>query len=266
MDSLHNTSQYHSLALAVTARSISYLIYGNDQSIENGTITLDCTAGDYRKAIENAVYDNPFLLNDYHRITISLQTSHFLLIPQEIEHLAKKMMEASFTKIEGDILTNHIADTNVAVACDVENGVVAFLRRTFPTSLILHHLTPLATYCARAYGEDTACMHVAIGNEEVNIVVIKHGLLQMANTYSHRNIEDAVYYVLNAWKTCSLDNRHDKLQLSGDNTLRTRLVEQLRQWIAYAMPEVLPAQALKLGRDAINIPFNLLTLALYENN
>ena len=266
MESTLNTSQYRSLTLDITAKDVSYLIYGSDQAIESGTITLDGTAGDYRKAIENAVYDNPFLLNDYQRITISLHARHFLIIPQEIEHLARKMMESSFTKIEGDILTCHIADTSASVACDVETGVEAFLRRTFPTSLILHHLAPLATYCARAYGEDTACMHVAIDNEEVHIVVIKHGKLLMANTYFHRNLEDAVYYVLNAWKTCSLDNRHDKLQLSGDNTLRTKLAEQLRQWIAYAMPEVLPAQALKLGRDAINIPFKLLTLALYENN
>ena len=182
MESTLNTSQYRSLALDITAKDVSYLIYGSDQAIESGTITLDGTSGDYRKAIENAVYDNPFLLNDYQRITISLHARHFLIIPQEIEHLARKMMESSFTKIEGDILTCHIADTSASVACDVETGVEAFLRRTFPTSLILHHLAPLATYCARAYGEDTACMHVAIDNEDVHIVVIKHGKLMMATT------------------------------------------------------------------------------------
>ena len=74
-----------------------------------------------------------------------------------------------------------------------------------------------------------------------------------------------VYYALNVWKTCGLDARRDMLRLSGDNALRSQLAEQLRQWIANAMPEVMPAQALQLGRDAMGIPFNLLTLALFQS-
>ena len=50
--------------------------------------------------------------------------------------------------------------------------------------------------------------------------------------------------------------------LTGDNTLRSTLAEQLREWISFVMPEVLPAQALQLGRDALSIPFNLITIAL----
>ena len=96
-------------------------------------------------------------------------------------------------------------------------------------------------------------------------MVVKQGALQLANTYPYHSLDDVVYYALNVWKTCGLDARRDMLRLSGDNALRSQLAEQLRQWIANAMPEVMPAQALQLGRDAMGIPFNLLTLALFQS-
>lgn len=106
-------------------------------------------------------------------------------------------------------------------------------------------------------------MHIAIYDHDSHIVVIKQGALYMANTFQYRAIEDVAYYALNMWKSCALTSKRDKVMLSGDNSLRTQLAEQLRQWIAYVMPEVLPTQALQLGRDATILPFNLITLALY---
>ena len=105
-------------------------------------------------------------------------------------------------------------------------------------------------------------MHISIYDHNAHIVVIKQGALHMANTFQYRAIEDVAYYALNMWKSCQLTSKRDKVLLTGDNALRAQLAEQLRQWIAYVMPEVLPTQALQLGRDATTLPFNLITLAL----
>ncbi len=267
METTHITNQMPSLALDFTGKSIDYLVYGNGEKVECGHLALDSTLDDYRRAVENAVYDNAFLLSDYKSITAAIHSSHFLILPQELSDaaMARKMMEASFTRLEGDVLLCNVEGTQASVACDVDGGVVAFLRRTFPGAAVLHHLAPIIAYCIRAYGEDTACLHLSIDGSQAHIVVVKQGALQLANTYPYHSLDDVVYYALNVWKTCGLDARRDMLRLSGDNALRSQLAEQLRQWIANAMPEVMPAQALQLGRDAMGIPFNLLTLALFQS-
>jgi hypothetical protein len=268
MENTHNTQLTKSLVLDLTCESIGYLVYGDDPKFESGTIMLDSSLSDCRQALENAVYDNDFLLDEYASTIIALHSQHFQLMPQELINagMARKAMEASFTTVDGDLLTCNIAGSDAAIACDVSSGVLPFLRRTFIGATLLHHLTPLCSYCLKAYAEDTACMHIALNDQDAHIVVIKQGKLQMANTFHFRALEDVAYFALNIWKACALDGRRDKVLLSGDNALRAELSEQLRQWISYVMPEVIPAQALRLGRDATTLPFNLLTLALYENN
>lgn len=264
MDKTHNTSQQSSLVLDIGKDHLDYLSWGGSNAADNGTIALDSSLDDYRQALENAVYDNAFLLDDYERIAIAVHSQHFALLPQQLvdNGLTERVMKASFTTLEGDILTHSIDGTDAAIACDVIPGVVGFLRRTFTGASVMHHLVPLCTYCVRSYAEETACMHISLFNNEAHIVVVKQGKLQMANTFAYRALEDVAYYSLNMWKTCSLENRRDKVMLTGDNELRAQLAEQLRQWIAYVMPEVIPAQVMRFGRDALTIPFNLITTAL----
>ena len=263
MENAQNTLQHRSLVLDIDSASIGFLIYGGGEDFETGTIMLDSSLSDYRQALENAVYDNAQLLNDYDNITIAIHSQHFALLPQELadKGLSEKILAASFTTLEGDVLCHPIAGSDAAVACDLPSGVLGFLRRTFANATIMHHLVPLCNYCLRAYAEDTACLHISINEDEAHMVVVKQGSLQMANTFQFRALEDVAYYALNMWKTCGLDASRDKVLLSGNNQLRRELAEQLRQWIAYVMPEVLPAEALQLGRYAINLPFNLITLA-----
>lgn len=265
MDTTQNTQQSRSLALEIGNEEISYLVYGGDAALEHGTITLDSSLGNYRQALENAVYDNEFLLEDYASTKIAIHSQHFQLIPQELIQagMTRKVMDASFTTVDGELLTCNIDGSDAAIVCDIPSGILPFLRRTFSGATLLHHLASLCSYCIKAYAEDTACMHIAIYDHDSHIVVIKQGALYMANTFQYRAIEDVAYYALNMWKSCALTSKRDKVMLSGDNSLRTQLAEQLRQWIAYVMPEVLPTQALQLGRDATILPFNLITLALY---
>ena len=264
MDNTHDTKLSKSMVLDITSQHIDYLLYGDDKPVETGTIALDSSLSDYRHALENAVYDNAFLLDDYASTTIALHSQHFQLIPQELIEagMARKIMDASFTTIDGELLTCDIDGSDAAVVCDIPSGILPFLRRTFSGATLLHHLAPLCRYCIKAYAEDTACMHISIYDHDAHIVVIKQGTLHMANTFQYRAIEDVAYYALNMWKSCQLTSKRDKVLLTGDNALRAQLAEQLRQWIAYVMPEVLPTQALQLGRDATTLPFNLITLAL----
>lgn len=264
MDTTHNTSQQRSLVLDIGKDHLGYLSWGGSNAVESGSIAFDSSLDDYRQALENAVYDNTFLLEDYDRTLIAVHSQHFTLLPQQLvdNGLAEKVMRASFTTLEGDFLTHPIAGTDAAIACDVPLGVVGFLRRTFTGASVMHHLVPLCSYCVKSYAEETACMHISLFDNEARIVVVKQGKLQMANTFTYRALEDVAYYALNMWKTCSLESRRDKVMLTGDNEPREQLAEQLRQWIAYVMPEVIPAQVMQFGRDAMTIPFNLITTAL----
>lgn len=264
MDSTLNISQQRSLALDIEQESISYLIFGKGIKAESGKISID--GSDLKQALETAVYDTPQLLEEYKRTTIALHSQHFVVMPAELaeQKMAKQVFDASFSQLEGELMVCQVRSTGAAIACDVPQGVTAFLNRTFGTPTLLHHLAPLIAYCAEAYADDNGCLHININEREAHIVAMRNGKLQLANTYPYRSLEDVIYFALAAFKECNFDSHADKILLSGDNDLRSQLAEQLRQRIVHAMPELFPAQMLTaLGNEAINLPFNLIATALY---
>ncbi len=261
MDSTQNITQ-PSLAIDIERDKLSYLIYGHDIKPEMATIIFD-NGDDLKQALENAVYDTPLLLEEYSHTTIVLHSQHFVVMPAELMPLASQVFQASFSSLEGELMTCQVKNTDVAISCDVPQDVLALLNRTFGNPILLHHLAPLIAYCAAAYTDDNGCMHININKEVAHIVATNNGKLKLANTYHYRSAEDIIYFALAAFKECHFDSRADKILLSGENELRATLAEKLRQRIAHVMPEVFPAQALALGKDAINIPFNLIATTLY---
>jgi len=268
MDNTLHTHVSRSLAIDIGDNVMRCLTYAGAQAPELRTLDIDKAEGNRLRALENTVYDNPFLLDEYGQVTIALHSEHFSLMPQALvdEKLGEKVFEASFSKVEGELMQCLVKDTNAAVVCDVPLGVVAFLKRSFANPLIVHHLAPLCTYCAHAYADDSRCMHINIDGQQANVAIADAGKLQFANTFFFRTMDDLVYYIMNVWTTCGLDVRSDKVLLSGDRQSIDELAVNLRKLVSYAMPEVFPAHALTVvGREAINFPFNMIMLALYEN-
>ena len=255
------------LAIDIDRDKLHYLIYARDVKPTMATIELN-SSDNLKQALENAVYDTALLLEEYSRITIVLHSQHFVVMPAQLaeQKIARQVFDASFSQLEGELMLCKVKNTDAAIACDVPQGVTAFLARTFGTPTLLHHLAPLCAYCAEAYADDNGCLHININDKEAHIVATRNGKLQLANTYPYRSLDDIIYFALAAFKECRFDSRADKILLTGDNELRSQLAEQLRQRISYVMPEVFPAQALQLGKDVITLPFNLVTLALYANN
>ena len=251
------------MAIDIERDRLSYLIFGNGIKAVNGEITLD--GGDLKHALETAVYDTPLLLEDYSRTTIALHSQHFVVMPAELMPKADLVFKATFSSLDGELMTCKVKNTDAAIACDLPNGVTAFLKRTFGNPELLHHLAPLIAYCAEAYADDNGCLHININKEVAHIVATLGGKLQLANTYPYRSLDDVIYFALAAFKECHFDSRADKIILSGDNELRSQLAEQLRQRVAYVMPELFPASALTaIGNEAIKLPFNLIATALYQ--
>ena len=262
MDSTQNITQQSSLVIDIKKGGLSYLVYGRDVKPKMAAISFD-NGGDLKQALENTVYDTPLLLEDYSRTTIVLHSQHFVVMPAELTPSANQVFQASFSSLEGELMTCQVKNTDAAIACDVPQGVAAFLKRTFGNPELLHHLAPLIAYCAAAYADDNGCLHINVNEKETHIVATRNGKLQLANTYPYRSTDDIIYFALAVFKECNFDSRADKILLSGKNELRSSLAEQLRQRIAHVMPEVFPAQALALGKEAITLPFNIIATALY---
>ncbi len=73
-----------------------------------------------------------------------------------------------------------------------------------------------------------------------------------------------LHFALKAWRSYGLDQLTDELQLMGDRESCAALSPKLREFVKYVMPAVYPAAAMRLGRNAMQAPLELILLALCE--
>lgn len=262
--------EYWTLELALAPKAVQYMLYDIDEenSLNAGEIPLDFTAGGYLKALENAIYDNPLLLNEYRQVRIMAHSERFIVLPPEFKHPddAIEAFDTAFPHREGDFALCSLPCCGVSVGFELPRGVLGFLERTFDMPPILHHLYPLMEYYKHQdEGREVACLHLHLRDDSTDLVMTRsqEGLV-MANTYPTPTPQDAIYFALHAFKTFGLDVKRDELLLTGSKPLRDKVMPELRKYVSYVMPAIIPAAALQIGQDAMNAPLELILLALCE--
>lgn len=254
------------LILRVGYSAVKFIMYCDD--IENSLISrelpLNLDMNDYLKALENCIYDNPVLIQDFKTIAVSVASRHFVILPDEMgaDDLIHDVIDYVYADDDGDREQCRLEGTGASIAYTIPRGVLAFLQRTFNMPKIVHHLTPLVRYSTiKSEKSSMTKMLVHISDGEMDMCVMRKGELMMANTFTCRNVDEMQYYILNAWQNLSLDVMNDELQLSGDKAVRDELMPRLRKYISYVMPIIFPASAMKIGQDAIKAPFDLILLS-----
>ena len=254
------------LILRVGYNSVKFIMYCDD--VENSLISrklpMNVEGGDYLKALENCIYDNPVLIQDFKTVAVSVASRHFVVLPDELTDYDTMLDTIDYIYVEddGDREYCSLEGTNASIAYTLPRGVLAFLQRTFNMPKIVHHLVPLVRYATiKSEKSGMAKMFVHISGSEMDMCVMRRGELVMTNTFSCRNADEMFYYILNAWQNLSLDVINDELQLSGDKAVRNVLMPQLRKYVSYVMPIIFPASAMKIGQDAIKAPFDLILLS-----
>lgn len=254
------------LLMRLDGSAIKFILYSDEEndSLISRKLPLNVTGDDYLKALENCIYDNPVLIQDYKHIAVSIESSRFAVLPVEVsdEDLMNDIMDYMYVGDSEDRYICDLTSGKSTIAFTVPQGVVSFLQRTFNMPEIVHHLVPLCAYSAeKSTKSGISKMFVYLSDNRMDMCIYRKGELLMANTFRYRNSEEPSYYILNAWQTFGMDVLTDELQLSGDKMIRDLLMPILRKYISYVMPIIFPAAAMKIGQDAIKAPFDLILLS-----
>lgn len=271
LSSITNDIEIHrpelwSLVLRIGETSVKFILFNEEEenSLISRELPIDNSSKDYLKALENCIYDNPVLIQDFKKIIVSVDSSHFVVLPIELaeDETVQDILEYMYVGDDGDYNINELITSKSSLACLIPRGVLAFLQRTFNMPKIVHHLTPLCVYSAeKCQKSGISRMFVHLYDNRMDMCVFGKDELLMTNTFHLREKDEAVFYMLNAWQNLGLDVRSDELQISGDKALRDTLTPQLRKYINYVMPMIFPVSAMKIGQDAIKAPFDLILLS-----
>ncbi len=252
------------LLVAINGKRLDYILY--TPTVANSLIVGEVTcADDSLQSLEDTVYETPVLLGDYHRVRVLVHSSHFVLLPAETgDDDCESLVRQAFPNDDGDAVVSTLKGNGVKIACLLPRGMSAFLGRTFNYPEIAHHLLPLYEHYIGMCGGGLNKLFMNLTADSLDIAVYRDQVLQFANSYPYTGVQDAVYYAMNVWRTCGLEQLTDELLLTGDNEQRAALTPELRKYVKSVMPADFPAAAMQLGRNAMQAPFELIMLALCE--
>ncbi len=259
-----------SLTLRLTPREIAYSVYSRmeENSLIFGSIPLNSGIDSLLKDIESAIYDNSFFLYDYESVHLIVESNHFLLIPDEFSNKdadeCEKYYRFLFQNDNLSVNIDRIRKQKLSIAYGIRPDVEAFLRRTFSGRPLHHLLSPMIRFISDKEQNVSAKMFAYLNNDTVEIIAVKKGKLVFANYFRFSNPNDAFYYIVNSWQTADMNPATDSLHLLGDKDLRRSLLPLLRTYIPNVLQFIFPAQLLRLGRNALQAPLDLIITSICE--
>lgn len=199
------------------------------------------------KELENAVYDNPQLLDDF-STDMAIVSERTLWVPREVMESSDDMCDSYFTELFGgeqdDIMRDYLGDK--VCMYTLTPGLRAFLDRTFPGARIRNQQSVIVA----RFGDRIADMpriYIDIREGEADFIAFEDTRLLTAVTHDWRSIEDIQYHLFNIMDVYGLDRRHIHISLSGLKDEKRRLTALLRNEVAFVMMTMVPGIATKAG-------------------
>lgn len=233
--------------------------------------SVDITPSDPNRAeadLENCVYDNPFFLQEFKQTRVIVPSTRFMIMPDDVA-ASREAAQAAFATLygapAGDLLIDPMPRCRTALVHELPPGLLPFLNRTFYNPPVRHPLSAICEHfagVARGAGVSRLCAY--LHDRTADIALIKAGKLAFANSLPCASPDDAAFFILSVWNKHQLDQTRDEVQITGDKLAREAVTARLRQYIAYVMPALYPLSAMKIAKDAINAPFDLIITLLCE--
>lgn len=257
------------LLLRVSPEELHVVAYSivEENSLIYRSFPLSDKSKGYLSALEEIIYDNPMLLCDFRRVYCIVQTPRLMVVPSSYtaEADCRLLLTTAHPDFKGNVHIDPTGCRNANIIAGIDNDLLAFLRRTFHNAQINTHLSSLCRFFAAKAGRSNSVKTlVNLREASLDIIVMQGGNLMLANTFTFRDPMDAVYYILACRNNIGLDPHNDEILLAGDNSVREKIMPELRKYLARVMPAIFPPQMFKAGKDAMLTPFDLIVTPLCE--
>jgi len=219
----------------------------HDQAAKRQLLYLDrnwhCDPADALGRIEDAIYEDPAILDDY--ITgILVRPTRMILVPSaEIdpgdEEAAADMLSLLDLSENKDVWIEPV-EASLTAVFSTPAGVKDFLLRSFPTEDVHFALRPMLAYLLSGQTPVAERVWVHFDERTLDIVAMAGGMPVLVNTRAYNDPADAAYYIIMAMRALSLSESDAEVMLSGSAVVRREIMPVLRKYLGFVANGILP--------------------------
>lgn len=177
--------------------------------------------------IENAVYDNPSVLDDY-AADIIVETASTLFVPEEWadneENDPEEFFREVFATPEGEVMRTDSG--NLTTLYFLTTGLKSFLARTFPGARVNSHLGHLVASLKQG-APGTVRLYAVIRDAETDLILFSGDRLISASSQPWKESSDIAYRLFNLLDVYGLNGPETEISISGRLTEENEKLAQL---------------------------------------
>ncbi len=168
--------------------------------------------------INELIEKDDFLSKPYKKVNIIMPSAKFTLVPAPLFEPGKKDEYFTFNHLKEDnsiIFTNKLNDPEAYLVFSVPKQINDVINTKFPGIHPFHHIRPLSDQISRnRKGVGGNYLHIHVEREFFNLIIYNHNVLIFCNSFTYRNINDIMYYVLYTFKKLNI-KQEETLYFSG---------------------------------------------------
>jgi hypothetical protein len=174
---------------------------------------------------------NVFDLKEFYAIRIMVHEGYFALVPESLFDLRDMKAYLSLNhphRLKCKALSNRINATGAVCVFSMDQTLYFLLKNKFPGADFCHTSLP---FCSMALNNKSDGCFVQSYENSLEIAVVMHQKLLLYNIFSIQSENDIVYFILNAYKSLSLDPYSLPLIIGGVLTKNSESVKLAEKYI-----------------------------------
>lgn len=233
------------------------------------SIMLDSGAQSPLKALEDAVYGNPLLLNDFKKVDCLVDYGGWMMVPSEADETdVVKLMNVAGVANDGcaDVECYDAGAANARVALMQPRDIKSFLTRTFFNIRFDSRMASLCRYLiGHTDGLGQCRAYAFIRGERLTFIAVDGERLLAANEFEARTATDIAYYVLASMQELKLGLSDTDVAVHGDGGVAAReSIDILKRYADRCLPMPFPILRYRPDKSTMQAPFDLLIRPLCE--
>ncbi len=199
----------------------------------------DGSTDELLREIENSVYDNPIVMDDF-STDIIIETPRYIFVPSELNDIeggVDEVYNRIYHSREEDIMEDEFGDAICLYSlCE---GLQPFLQRTFPGARIMCHITPMA-FKFREQGSDNKSVNIELREDDADFITFDGKRFLQAATHKYSNEADILYHLFNLLDSYNISSKDVMVYVSGRRQIKTQLIAMMRKYVKYVMLTMVP--------------------------
>lgn len=221
----------YTLSISIRRDGFSYLITYKDEikAYSYVTVSEENRISEFRNFLNQDI-----LQTEFDAVFVIIVTPRFTLVPKKLydDSMLDEYSALNFEHNEKEsVISYESVNSNMVVLFPIETEVWAKCRSVFKDQFLVEYVPQVAPMIESVAKSKSEKLYVSVESDFATIIYKRDRDFQLCNSFEFKNVNDFLYYILNAVKQLNLNPLRLQIELSGKISQKSSYFTALQMFV-----------------------------------